>query len=111
MKGVVRTTREARMLGAVAILACGLTLIVASLFDPFGREAERADGSARRAAGTILCIQQQTFQLRLNGLTALEHSGQTLSGSDENLKDVLVRGLDLFRIAAADLDTVCPPIP
>lgn len=97
------------------MFACGITLLIASFFDPFGREGERADGAARRAMGVLLCVQIQTFQQRLDGITALEHSGRTLSDSDENLKDVLVDGLDLYRIAAGSLNTVCParsaPIP
>ena len=101
------------------MFACGITLLIASFFDPFGREGERADGAARRATGVLLCVQIQTFQQRLDGITALEHSGRTLSESDENLKDVLVDGLvdglDLYRIAAESLNTECParsaPIP
>lgn len=97
------------MLGAIAALTCGLTLIVVSWFDPFGREGERADGAARRATGVLLCVQIQTFQQRLDGITAIERQGRTLSESDANLKAVLVDGLDLYRITAGSLSTTCSP--
>lgn len=98
-------------MAAVAIFACGLTLLVASFFDPFGREGERADGAARRATGVLLCVQIQTFQQRLDGIEAIEYSDRALSPSDANLKDVLVSGLDLYRVTAGSLGTTCPPPP
>lgn len=99
------------MLLAVALIACGLTMVVVSFFDPFGREGSRADQAARRATGVLLCVQITTFEQRLEGIGRIERTGRSLSESDQNLKEVLVAGLDLYRVAAGSLGTECPPVP
>lgn len=96
------------MLLVVALLASGLTATIQGFFDPFGREQGRADFAARQAAGTLLCIQEDAFQGRLNGITAIEQSGESLSASDANLKVILVSGLDQMGAARGRLNVTCP---
>lgn len=102
------TAHQARMVLAVAVIAAGLTLVIASFFDPFGRERGRADVAARQASGTLLCIQEDAFRTRLDGITAIEQSGRELSLSDVNLKEVLVAGLDQMGVARGRLNVTCP---
>jgi hypothetical protein len=105
---VARTRHQARLLFAIALLASGLGLVIGSFFDPFGREQGRADFAARQAAGTLLCIQEDAFRARLDGLTAIEQSNRELSLSDVNLKEVLVSGLDQMGVARGRLNITCP---
>lgn len=103
----MHTAHQARAMLAVALLACGLTMAVVSFFDPFGREASRADFAARRATGVVLCIQEAAFRARLHGITAIERTGDPLSASDENLKAVLIAGLDEMGVARGSLGVTC----
>lgn len=108
MNTIAPTAHKARMLFAVALIASGVTLLVVSFFDPFGRERSRADFAARQAAGTLLCIQEDAFRSRLDGITSIEQSGRELSASDLNLKEVLVSGLDQMGVARGNLNVTCP---
>lgn len=108
MRSVAHTRHQARMLLAVALLAASVTFALSSFFDPFGREQGRADFAARQAAGTLLCIQEEAFRARLDGLTAIEQSRRDLSLSDVNLKEVLVAGLDQMGTARGRLNITCP---
>lgn len=108
MNAIAKNRHQARLLLVVALIACGLTLIVVSFFDPFGREQGRADFAARQASGTLLCIQEDAFRSRLDGLTSIEQSGRELSASDQNLKEVLVSGLDQMGVARGRLNVTCP---
>lgn len=108
MRSVAHSTHQARVILAVALIAAGIALVVGSFFDPFGRERGRADFAARQASGTLLCIQEEAFRSRLDGLTAIEQSGRELSASDLNLKEVLVSGLDQMGVARGRLNVTCP---
>lgn len=96
------------MLFAVALMASAITLPIAGFFDPFGKEGDRADLSARRATGINLCINVASFNARLAGITAIETTGEELTPSDANLKVVLVDGLKRMSSAQRDLGIVCP---
>lgn len=95
------TRHQAWALLSVAIIACGVTLAIASLFDPFGRQEARVDGAVRRVAAVNLCITYRSFTTRLAGLSAAQRA------ADPGLVHVLEGGLSEMRVAQRLLGVLC----
>lgn len=67
------------------------------------------DQAVRKATAILLCIQDDAFTTRLVGLdAAVARVGiEGLSPADQNLRDVLVAGIQRFKIAKAELGVEC----
>jgi len=90
--------REARLAFVAALIACSLNMAVAFVWDPFGFQTERADGSARRATALVLCD-------RINTYDRLQDSGVS-----PNIIEILQDSIDDQRRVEGLLGIDCPII-